>query len=655
LYDTIDTFVPTYTYRPSEYPPWFSHELISLVRQKSRLHRSHVTGDDECFKELRKTIKYMTRNADSEFICTTELSIHSQPKSFWNYSKKMKAKGNFPDEMKFADKTEKDPENICNLFAEFFQSVYEDDSTHVDIEVPLVTNDTLSIVDINQSSVLKHLQSLDIKKGCGPDRIPPIFVKETSETLALPLTKIFNRSIKEGVFPSQWKISSITPILKVGDAHDVANYRPISLLSVFSKVFEKIMHEIVMSHVLTALNPKQHGFRASKSTLTNLLEYTDYITKALNESAEVDSIYTDFAKAFDKVRHDILLQKLKSFGLHGNILRWCQSYLRFRTQYVSVNGFRSASFSPSSGVPQGSTLGPLLFLLFINDISTRFTCNFLLFADDLKLFLKIDDDVSRTQLQADCDALHDWCTRNHLRLNVSKCKTITFGRSRNKQSRQYFLNGTQVERVESIGDLGITFDSELRFDLHIRLITNKAHRMLGYIMRMTRSFTMPFTVKVLFFAYVRNKLEYLSTIWSPGYDMYIQQIEAVQRKFTRLLNYRFRFSMEEYPDRLLRYSMISLEQRRVLTDETVLYKIVNGIIHTDVLSELYFRFYSSNLRGRLTFEPPIARNNIRSFSPLIRMQDQHHEYFLLTDFSTPILGFRLNIFALMSNFRPRLR
>jgi ribonucleases P/MRP protein subunit RPP40 len=130
-------------------------------------------------------------------------------------------------------------------------------------------------------------------------------------------------------------------------------------------------------------------------------------------------------------------------------------------------------------VPQGSTLGPLLFLLFINDISTRFTCNFLLFADDLKLFLKIDDDVSRTQLQADCDALHDWCTQNHLRLNVSKCKTITFGRSRNKQSRQYFLNGTQVERVESIGDLGITFDSELRFDLHIRLITNKAHRMLG--------------------------------------------------------------------------------------------------------------------------------------------------------------------------------
>lgn len=655
LYEVIDTFIPKYTYRSSEYPPWFSHQLISLVREKSRLHRNRVADDSETFRELRRTIKYMTRDAHSEFIHTTETSIHTQPKSFWNYSKKMKAKGSFPDEMKFGDISEKDPKKICDLFANFFKSVYEDNNTHTNVEVLPVINDTLSLVDIDQSCVLSHLQNLETDKGSGPDKVPPIFVKETANTLVLPLTKIFNKSLRESVFPSQWKISSVTPIFKSGDTHDVANYRPISLLSVFSKVFEKIMHEIIISHVSAALKPRQHGFRASKSTLTNLLEYTDYITKALNESMEVDSIYTDFAKAFDKVRHDILLQKLRSFGIHGNILNWFESYLRFRSQYVSVNGFHSMTFSPTSGVPQGSTLGPLLFLLFINDIADHFTCEYLLFADDLKLFLKIENDTSRARLQADCDALSDWCSQNHLFLNVLKCNTITFGRSRNKPNHQYFLNATPVKRVESILDLGITFDSEFRFDLHVKQITKKAHKTLGYIMRMTRLFRMPFTIKVLFFSYVRNKLEYLSTIWSPGYDSYTQQIEAVQRKFTRLLNYRFRFPVEEYPDRLRRYNMVTLEQRRVSSDEVVLYKLANGKINSEVLVELNFRYYLNNIRERLTFEPSIARNNIRAFSPMIRMQENHNKFFLATDFSSTIHKFKTDVFHSLRDFRPRLR
>jgi ribonucleases P/MRP protein subunit RPP40 len=652
LYDLIDKFVPKFKYRQSEYPPWFSFELITLSKLKSRLHRN---ADQEEFKELRKKVKYMTRIAYSDFIKATEVSIHSQPKKFWNYSKNMKAKGCIPSEMKFEGVTETDPTKISNLFANFFRSVYVNDNSQIQTEIEPVINDTLSSIHIDQLTVLKHLTNIQTDKGSGPDKIPPIFVKQTATALATPLTKIFNQSLKHGLFPSEWKISSVVPIHKGGDAHDVTNYRPICLLSVFSKIFEKIMHEIVMAHVKSALNPKQHGFRASKSTLSNLLEYTDYITKALNDSAEVDSIYTDFAKAFDKVRHDILLLKLKSFGIHGNMLRWFHSYLYSRSQYVSVNGYKSTLFSPTSGVPQGSTLGPLLFLLFINDISKKFNCNFLLFADDLKLFLRIENDRSRDQLQADCDSLFEWCSENHLRLNVSKCKTITFGRSRISSNRQYFLNDTPIDRVESTIDLGITFDAQFRFDSHVRQITNQAHKLLGFIMRLTHSFTMPFTMKVLYFAYVRNKLEYLSTIWNPGYDVYIQLIEAVQRKFTRILNYRFRSPPEEYPDRLTRYSLTTLEQRRVLSDEIVLYKIVNGIIETDTLAEFNFRFYRNNVRERQFFAPPISRNNIRSFSPLVRLQRRHNQYFLATDLASPISAFKNSAYESLREFRPRLR
>ena len=323
----------------------------------------------------------------------------------------------------------------------------------------------------------------------------------------------------------------MVPVHKSGDPENVANYRPISILNAIPKVFENLVTKFLTSCLGPNIIHEQFGFKKNSSTELNLLTYLDILTGALEGGVEVHSIYTDFSKAFDRVNHGLLISKLKTLGVSGTLLLWINSYITGRTQMVHLNNFKSSKILVSSGVPQGSHLGPLLFNIFINDILSCFKhSHFLLFADDLKLFLKISTLDDCFALQEDLDRLTEWCHTSGMDLNVLKCKVIKFHRSRNFNNFAYHIEGSPLGCVDQISDLGVLFSSNLDFTSHIDNVINKSLRMLGFVKRSTGGFSSINAIKTLYSSYVRAHLEYAASVWSPNYMCHINRIERVQRK-----------------------------------------------------------------------------------------------------------------------------
>lgn len=416
-------------------------------------------------------------------------------------------------------------------------------------------------------------------------------MRECAVSLCEPLTFIFNCSLRAGLFPDIWKHSFISPIFKSGNSTDVKNYRPVCIQSAIPKVFEKVILPVLDRAFAGTIVEQQHGFVEGRSTVTNLYVYTNYIGEAMDKGYEVHSVYTDFSKAFDLLDQDILLDKLESFGIVGSLHSWLASYLKGRTLQVRLQGFLSERFNVASGVPQGSHLGPKLFLLLVNDIGKDLSSNFLLFADDLKIFRCIESSADCALLQGDLTLLHEWCLKNNLKLNVGKCSYMIFGRKKNEIDYRYSIGGSVLGRVEVMKDLGICLDSMLRFTDHYDQMISKANQMLGFIMRMSKDFKDLHCMVMLYISYVRSLLEYGSIIWCPHYDIYINRIEAVQEKFLRYMRYRMpqrglQLSMEEL---MSCFGLGSLRDRRGYMDLCFFFKIVNNVIVSpEILKSINF-------------------------------------------------------------------
>lgn len=305
----------------------------------------------------------------------------------------------------------------------------------------------------------------------------------------------------------------------------------------------------------------------------------------MNRGGQVDTIYTDFQKAFDIICHILLINKLDQFPIDNCTKAWIYSFLTERCQMVCVNGTKSRAIHPTSSVPQGSVLSTLLFSLFINDLPSKLICYVLLFADDCKIFAKINSILDCIKLQKDLDKLYEWCLQNRLYLNVKKCTAISFTR-RTEATHQYFnysINGSHLTRSKIVKDLGIIFDDKLSFVNQVNSMVQKASKLLGFIFRSLKPFTKTSTHLALFYTYIHNLLEYGSQIWNPYYHVHTNTIENIQRKFTRMLCYKFGMPRGTYQSRLERLNMTSLFHRRLYIDELLLYKIVSGKLVTNIV------------------------------------------------------------------------
>lgn len=667
LYSVIKQYVPTKSVKSGSYPCWFTPELIHLHKKKKKAWmkmKSHFSESNyNVFSLYRHKFKVASERCYKFYIYKVEKSIKLNSKFFWTYVNNRKLTTGVPLTVNYKEKVGNTPEDICHLFSNFFKSVFEPslvekdlDISNIDIEDTEMPDSLLSEIIIDSKDIRNALKSLDVTKGAGVDNIPPCFLRAVYDVLDEPLCILFNKCLREGEFPRVWKSVRIVPVYKGGPTKDVENYRPISILPTLSKVFERLVHHATYSFLRNTIISQQHGFVKQRSTVTNMLIYTTYLFKGFEANTQIDSVYTDFRKAFDRVDHRILLEKLAFNGIRGNLWRWYKSYITNRTQKVVIKGYESAYEEISSGVPQGSILGPLLFILFINDINDCFhNCNFLLYADDLKIYRRIENYNDHIEFQNDLDRFSDYCLKNKLNLSLEKCKTITFTKKRKISTYPYSLDGTRLKRESIIKDLGITLDTKLHFDVHIENILNKAYRMYSFVIRSGTMFKQPSTYLQLFKTLVRSQIEYAVSVWNPLYDKYINKLESLQKKFLKCIHYKCARKRIPYDELLRTYKLLDLKSRRLQLEAMLLYDICHNRYDTiELTDELYYKVPTKSrmrsTRRHELFFTAACRTNAGLRCPIDRMQRTYNKLFNDLDiFAVSTSKFKKGTIELLNN------
>jgi hypothetical protein len=549
LYDCISQYVPTKSTFEQDhkyvYPIWFNAEIISNIRKKYyHLKRYRAEGkiyNRELFKFYRWHVKNLIDNAYKQHLQLTEQNLINDPTRFWEYIKYRNSVRQRTNVYRVGD-VEVVEQAAANAFADYFCSVYVNEAPSLDPDIAMHATvhqrdaTSISVNTVDVSNLKEAVKRLKPRSSGGPDGIPVFLAKDCISAFVRPLIYIYNLALSTCRYPEVWKISRVTPVPKANSDNDVSSYRPIAVISVFAKIFESVLCQQINKQIGNLLHDSQHGFRQACSTTTNLVAHVDYIYAELDSGKQVDTAYFDFKKAFDLVHNDILLHKLVLMGFSSQLVKFFSNYLRDRRQFVKIGNFTSSDYYVRSGVSQGSTLGPLLFLIFINDLPHNvITAKCLLFADDLKLSLGVDGLSDCHALQRDIDAVMNWSVLNLLPFNVNKCKIITFSRKRCPLYATYTLSDAPLVRVSEIRDLGLILDTSLNFHNHVTAVCKKASKMLGFVIRTSSQFGRSEVALVLYNAYILSKLEYGAIVWDPYEEKYILMVERIQRKFTRWL------------------------------------------------------------------------------------------------------------------------
>ena len=548
----------------------YLREKENLKRKKRRINKQICNAKspakrDRLFKrlvdeevKLQKLAKQTNMFHEHKAINT----IKENAKYFFSYAKrksKIKTKIGPLLNKETAQMTNNSIE-MAELLADQYSSVFSKPTT----EPPEIDDNTLPInnIIITPAEMMDAIDELRSNAASGPDGIPSILLKKCKNTLAKVLSTFWNKCMEDGNIPSSLKSSIIPPIHKGGNKSDAANYRPVALTSHIIKIYEKVIRNRLTSHLdnNNSLNKNQHGFRKGRSCLTQLLAHHDNIMNLLEQGFNVDVVYLDFAKAFDKVDHNILLHKLKSLGINGKTLRWIQSFLEDRVQRVVVNGQLSTPSQVISGVPQGSVLGPLLFLVLIGDIDENIVNSLIAsFADDTRATKGIKTESDAAELQNDLFRIYDWSIKNNMEFNSIKFELLRYGLDNAlKESTKYVTPEWElIESKDTVKDLGITLENNCSFKQHITNRIEAAKRMSAWVFR-TFSTRERLPLMTLYKSLVRPLVEYSSVLWSPTSKADIKRLEEVQKSFIRKIN----GVNSDYKTALKQLNLYSLERRR---------------------------------------------------------------------------------------------
>ena len=553
-----------------------------------------------------------------------------------------------------------DAQTVVNLFADHFTTAYAGTQTCNGELISDVsyTQDDLGFlsdlkIDISLEQVFDLLSNLKLGNTYGPDRLTNTFLVSCKYSLSKPISLLFERSLREGIFPQIWKISYIKPVFKSGSRYQVENYRGVCQQSILPKLLDSFVAKKLSEAITPYLSLNQHGFVRGRSVLSNLLEYSDQLSSELENGGQVDAIYMDFAKAFDRVNHECLLIKLKQWKLPERTISWIKSFVTGRTQKVKIGGLESSDIGVPSGVPQGSHCGPVLFLLFIDDIVSQVkSAKILLFADDIKIFKPINSYQDCIALQQDLDGISRWCENNKLYLNTSKCYFIRFTRCKTPVIFDYVTGINKVLQVDVIKDLGVIFDSKLSFKQHIFSISMRARKLWGFIARSCANFDI-IVLKTLYISLVRSVLEYSAPVWSPYFQCNIDLLERVQKRFLRFIEFKMGIVhvRGEYTNILSLIQLQTLQKRRIYIDLCTLHKIINKQIFSEYSISLIQFYQPSNdriTRHMPTFKIPYKSTRCGQNLGLARLLREANEYTTPQSFSLSLPMFKNRMWTILS-------
>ncbi len=604
--------------------PYMNTYLRTLMRTRDRFFKIYQTScldsDHEIYKQHRNKLVNELRIAESKYYenLSKDLELNQQnSKKWWKLLKKAtnSVKGSTLHETPILDDDILIYEDTCKAEAlnKFFtQSVQtENPDDPIPKDHNLIYYPKIPDLTIEVEEVYNLLNSLDMTKATGPDNISNIFLKKCALGLAKPLSIIFNLSLKIGAFPAKWKLANVAPIYKnKGDRKQCNFYRPISLLPCVSKVLEKILfshiYEFLRKNKIIA--PNQSGFTPGDSAIMQVSHIVDKMTALMDKGQEIIALFLDLAKAFDVVWRKGLLFKLDRVGIRDSgqckLLSWFRSYLCDRQQCVVLNGKSSTLMTNNSGVPQGSVLGPLLFLIYINDLVHGLKCKSFLFADDTSLFNSGETIFDcYTELNKDLEVISCWAKKWKIKINADKTEGLIISR----KSTQYAipnisLDGCNVNFVREHKHVGVWLDNKLDWKTHIQNLANKANKRMGILRRF--KYSLPrHALNQIYLSFVRPVMEYGGPLFA-GQDLQdLEILDKIQIAAMHIVTGAKQKTSHELLKDDTNWDDLSV--RRKLQQVTMLHKVIHKRFPVYLLNDLpYMSDGNSRLERRYKFHTP---------------------------------------------------
>ena len=626
FHSTCNKHIPKVTAKSGFQPPWFDSDVYCQCREKDKWRAKYNKS-----KSDSHYLKYIDARSDLKKLIKTKMQANLMDgthenaitKKFWSYVKSTSNSHRIPDSVHYRQKFRCEDKDKANLFNEYFFDQFSEASNY-DININYNSNTDVSF---DQVEIYDFLKNIDPNKCPGPDGVHGKILKTCANSLSLPLLILFRTSFFTCKIPNDWKLANVVPVHKKGSKNSVENYRPISLTSLVMKVYERVIRVTVMNKCKDRLDPSQHGFLPNKSCESQLIPFYDNLACTLNNSSRTDVVYFDFAKAFDSVNHDLILCKLKyKFNVDGFLLKFFVEYLKDRHQKVVINNIHSESIDVKSGVPQGSILGPILFVLFINDITNGLSkgTNIAMYADDTKIWREIVYDADHNHLQNDIDTLNDWATKNQMKFHPHKCKVLSVTLQRKQDDHPlpfhnfvYTLGNVPLDFVHNEKDLGVTFNTSLAWSEHCNSLYSKTSRLLGLLRRSCNFMKNSRQRRSLYIAIIRSQFEHCSIIWSPGDITSMDKLESIQKRAIKWI-----FS-EEYAsyDKNLYYlrckelDLLPICGRMKLNDMKAFHKIIHN--NSTVKLPHYISYFKGKTRLRSSHFDDLTL--ISSISPKTNM------------------------------------
>jgi len=538
---------------------WMNKELLKMSRKKQKLYNKYIKSktytNESKYKDFKRKFEKKLQHTKKEYYSQLLVRHQADLRKTWSIlkdliSNKPNRGSNLPKNLNICGRDILSRKEMASVFNKFFVNVGSDLAQAIprstkSFESFLTPAETaFEIGKIDGRDILNAITSLKPHKSPGYDEFSIDVIKQVANELLTPLAYIFNLSCDQCVFPRDLKIAKVIPSYKAEDPTIVSNYRPISLISVFSKILEKVIHIKLYSYLEQKglLYPRQFGFRKNHNTEYGILDLLSNIRNAMEQRLYTIGVFLDLAKAFDTVDHSILLKKMSLYGVSEKSATWFENYLSGRTQYVDINGTSTTLLPISCGVPQGSILGPLLFLIYINDLSNCVPgLQVILFADDTNIFLS-HKNISTlfSTMNAQLKNLENWFHANRLSINLTKTKYMVFGKERDTDNLPLklpplLLSSASIKRVYATKFLGITLDENLSWTRHINILEANLSQNVGVLAKVRKNLNSK-AAKSLYFAFIHSYLSYGNIIWASTYKGKLSKLYNIQKRAVRIIS-----------------------------------------------------------------------------------------------------------------------